>query len=233
MIALTVVDDPAVAALTSAKRIATAIEQAREERGVAHVALAGGRTPAQTYELLAHHVSDWSDVHLWLSDERCVAPDDADSNHALVVRTLLSQPLDPAPTLHAVPGVERDGVAAAAAYEAELRAALPDDEPPRLDLVLLGLGEDGHTASLFPDDPALAEQERLCVAVHGSKPPFERVTFTLPLLRAARRIVVLTEGTGKAWAVGAMLAGASTRVPASMLADGDVELIVDRAAAPA
>lgn len=106
--------------------------------------------------------------------------------------------------------------------------------PPALDLVLLGLGEDGHTASLFPDDPLLGERERLCVAVHGTKPPFDRVSLTLPVLNGARRTVVLSAGPGKAWAVGAMLAGPTTRVPASLLVDGvHVELIVDRAAAPA
>jgi 6-phosphogluconolactonase len=111
---------------------------------------------------------------------------------------------------------------------------VPGSTVPVLDLALLGLGEDGHTASLFPDDSALAERERLCVAVHGTKPPFERVTLTLPVLRAARKAIVLTAGAGKAWAVGAMLAGPSERVPASLLADGGpLELIVDRAAAPA
>ncbi|MGB2710648.1 MAG: 6-phosphogluconolactonase, partial [Conexibacter sp.] len=98
---------------------------------------------------------------------------------------------------------------------------------------LLGLGEDGHTPSLFPDDPALAERERLCVAVRGTKPPFERVTFTLPVLLAARKLVVLAEGAGKAWAITATLAGPSPRVPASLLAAGaDVELVADDAAAP-
>jgi 6-phosphogluconolactonase len=182
--------------------------------------------------------------------------DDPDSNHELLVRTLLARlPAGTAPPLvHAVEGAgDGDPAAAAAAYERALRAHIPGDtsrgpasagDPaagsasgtppvPQLDLALLGLGEDGHTASLFPDDPALEERERLCVPVHGSKPPFERVSLTLPVLRAARAIVVLTAGAGKAWAVGAMLAGPSPRVPASLLADGAVELIADRAAAPA
>ena len=120
---------------------------------------------------------------------------------------------------------------AAAAYERELRELLPGD-PPRLDFALLGLGEDGHTASLFPDDLALDERERLCVAVRGAKPPFARVSLTLPILRAACRIAILAEGTGKAWAIAATLAGPSARVPASLLADADPELIVDLAGAP-
>jgi 6-phosphogluconolactonase len=236
MIALTVVDGPEAAARTCAERVVTAIDTARSERSVAHIALAGGRTPARTYELLAELVDDWSDVHLWFGDERCVPLDDPDSNDTLVRRSLLEQlPDDPAhrPIVHAVRGAGAgDPAAAAADYERELRAVIPGD-PPTLDLALLGLGEDGHTASLFPDDPALEEHERLCIAVHGRKPPFERVTLTLPLLRATRAIVVLTAGAGKAWAVGQLLAGPNPRVPASLLGEGGaVELIVDRAAAP-
>jgi 6-phosphogluconolactonase len=237
MIEVTVEEDPAAAARACAERVVEAIEAARTARGAAHIALAGGRTPARAYELLAQLVDDWRDVHLWFGDERCVPLDDRDSNHALVARTLLARlpddPDRPRPVVHAVEGAgDGDPPAAAAAYERALRATLAG-APPVLDLALLGLGEDGHTASLFPDDPALEERERLCLAVHGSKPPPERVTMTLPMLRAARAIVVLTEGAGKAWAVGAMLAGASPRVPASMLVDGTpVELIVDRAAAP-
>lgn len=237
MIALTVTDDAEAAARTSAERIAAAIEQARAARGVAHVALAGGRTPARTYELLGEHVDDWRDVHLWFGDERCVPLDDPESNHALVARTLLAaldadHPGGSRPQIHAVAGAAGEPAAAAAAYEQELRAVVGGN-PPVLDLALLGLGEDGHTASLFPDDPVLAERERLCVAVHGTKPPFDRVSLTLPVLRAARRTIVLTAGAGKAWAVGATLAGPSPRVPASLLADGgEAELIVDRAGAP-
>ncbi|HXE45578.1 MAG TPA: 6-phosphogluconolactonase [Conexibacter sp.] len=238
MIALTPVAEAEDAARTCAERVATAIADARARHGAAHIALAGGHTPARAYELLAPLVDDWRDVHLWFGDERCVPLDDPESNHALVVRTLLARlPAGrPRPIVHAVEGAgDGDPAAAAAAYERALRAQLPTGaaEIPQLDLALLGLGEDGHTASLFPDDPVLEEREQLCVAVHGSKPPFERVTLTLPVLLAARAIAVLTAGAGKAWAVGAMLAGPSPRVPASLLAEGAVELIVDRAAAPA
>jgi 6-phosphogluconolactonase len=232
MIALTVADDEDAAARTTAERIASAIAAARAERGVAHVALAGGRTPGRTYRRLAHLPVDWRDVHLWLGDERAVPPGDPDSNERLVRDTLLAEPLDPPPLLHSVRGVDADPAAAAAAYEAELRALVPGD-PPRLDVALLGLGEDGHTASLFPDDAALEEDERLCVAVHGLKPPFGRVTMTLPLLRAARKLILLAEGAGKAWAIGVTLNGPSARVPASLLADANVELITDRTGAPA
>jgi len=233
MIQLTVAGDAEAAARTTAERISAAISDARAERGVAHVSLAGGRTPARAYRQLARLVHDWRDVHLWLGDERCVPLDDPDSNHLLVADNLLAGTTAPHPHLHAVEGAAADPAAAAAAYEALLRATVGGD-PPRLDVALLGLGEDGHTASLFPNDPVLEERERLCVAVHGTKPPFERVTLTLPLLRGARKAIVLAEGAGKAWAIGQMLAGQSERIPASLL-DGegaDVELIVDHAAAP-
>lgn len=237
MTTITPTHDAEEAARTCAERIAEAIDEARADRGAAHVSLAGGRTPGRTYELLAEHVDDWSGVHLWFGDERCVPLDDPDSNHRLVARTLLDALAERGvapPEVHAVAGAAGEPAAAAAEYERDLRAALPAvDGVPVLDLALLGLGEDGHTASLFPNDAALGERERLCVPVHGSKPPFARVSLTLPVLRAARRIVVLTAGAGKAWAVGAMLAGPSPRVPASLLADGgQVELIADREAAP-
>jgi 6-phosphogluconolactonase len=238
MIELTVADDENEAARVTAERIAASIADARAQRGGAHVALAGGRTPARTYELLAEIVPDWDGVHLWFGDERRVPLDDPESNHALVARTLLAgirpRAGHPPPQVHPVLDLAGDAAAAAEAYEHELHTIVDAGDPPTLDVALLGLGEDGHTASLFPNDSVLAEQTRLCAAVRGSKPPFERVTLTLPILRRARRTILLAVGTGKAWAIGATLAGPSARVPASLLADGaDVELIVDREAAPA
>jgi 6-phosphogluconolactonase len=238
MIELTVVEDAEAAARTCAEVVSATIEAARAERGVVHVALAGGRTPARTYELLAEIVTDWRDVHLWFGDERCVPLDHPDSNDVLVRRALLDRlpddPARPRPVVHAVTRAgDGDPAAAAAGYERQLRATIHGD-PPTLDLALLGLGEDGHTASLFPDDPVLGERDRLVVAVRGRKPPPDRVTFTLPVLHAARAIVVLTAGEGKAKAVRATLAGPSVHTPASLLAEGGaVELIADRAAAPA
>jgi 6-phosphogluconolactonase len=236
MIQLTVAGDADAAARTTAERVAAVIAEARAERGTAHISLAGGRTPARAYRLLAQHVSDWSGVHLWFGDERCVPLDDPDSNYKMVIDDLLAGASQPPPTIHPVTEAALDPATAADAYAQELRDELGvGDGPPRLDLALLGLGEDGHTASLFPDDPVLEEQERLCVPVHGTKPPFDRITLTLPVLRAARRAIILAEGTGKAWAIGQLLAGPSPRIPASLLDhDGaEIELIVDRAAAPA
>ena len=235
MIELTVAEDAEAAARLCAERIAAAIETARKERGAAHVALCGGTTPERMYELLPSYVADWREVHLWLGDERCVPLNDPDSNHDLIVRTLLTRiPADrPQPMVHAVTRAgDGDPPAAATAYERALRAAIPGDPRPVLDLALQGIGPDGHTASLFPDDPALEERERLVVAVHRRKPPPEGVTFTLPVLRAARKLVLLVAGSDKADAVAATLAGASPHTPASLLGEGAaVELIADRAAA--
>lgn len=233
MIQLTVAGDADAAARTTAERVAAVIAEAREQRGVAHISLAGGRTPARTYRLLAELVQDWSGVHLWFGDERCVPLDDPDSNYKLVVDTLVRDASQPPPTIHPVTGADADPAGAAAAYGQELLDEL-GGPVPRLDLALLGLGEDGHTASLFPGDPVLDEQQRLCVAVHGTKPPFDRISLTLPVLRAARRAAILAEGEGKAWAVRQLLAGPSHQVPASLLDHDDaaLELILDRAAAP-
>ncbi|HEY4280887.1 MAG TPA: 6-phosphogluconolactonase [Conexibacter sp.] len=233
MIQLTVAGDAEATARTTAERIAAAIADARAERGVAHVSLAGGRTPARAYRLLGRVVSDWRDVHLWFGDERCVPLDDPDSNHRLVVENLLDGVSEPLPTVHPVLGSTEDPAGAAADYERELRTTI-GDETPRLDVALLGLGEDGHTASLFPNGPELDERQRLCIPVHGTKPPFDRITLTLPMLRAARSMLVLAEGAGKAWAITQLLAGPTPRIPASLL-DSDnaaIELIVDHTAAP-
>lgn len=234
MIQLTVAGDAEAAARTTAERVAAVIAEARSERGVAHISLAGGRTPARAYRILARHVDDWSGVHFWFGDERCVPLDDADSNYKMVVDDLLAGAAQPPPTIHPVTEATLDGATAAAAYEQELRDEL-GGEIPRLDLALLGLGEDGHTASLFPDDPVLDEQTRLCVPVHGTKPPFDRISLTLPALRAARKSIILAEGAGKAWAIKQLLAGPSPRIPASLLdhEGAEIELIMDHAAAPA
>jgi 6-phosphogluconolactonase len=237
VIGLTVADDAEAAARLCAERIAAAIESARTARGSAHVALCGGETPARMYELLPAYVADWRDVHLWLGDERCVALDHPDSNYDLLRRTLLDRlpPGTAPPAVHPVTGAgDGDPSAAAAAYERAVRDHVSGEPFPVLDLALQGIGPDGHTASLFPDDPALEERERLVIAVHRRKPPPEGVTMTLPVLRAARTLLLLVAGESKADAVRAPLARPSPHTPASLLGDGArVELIADRAAASA
>jgi 6-phosphogluconolactonase len=236
---LTRLPDGEAVARRCAEELARTLQDALEQRGVAHFALSGGRTPGGVYELLAHLLPDWSGVELWYGDERCVGPEDAESTHRLVVETLLSQIDGPPPLEHRVAG-ERGAEAAADAYERELRArvAPAEDAPaelagvPALDVALLGIGEDGHTASLFPGHAAVGVRDALCVAVHDApKPPPDRVTLSLPVLRAARRCVLLATGAAKADALAAMLARPDTSVPASLLVSEHLHVIADEAAA--
>jgi 6-phosphogluconolactonase len=219
MASLSVHPDAEAAARAAADRVVAAIERARGERGVAHIALAGGNTPRRAYELLAADGLDWRNVHLWFGDERCVPPDDPESNYRMVRESLLEPAGIPPEQVHPVDG-EADPDEAARAYGAQL--------PERLDLAFLGLGEDGHTASLFPGDPLL-EDPAPARAVVASKPPPRRITLGLDVLRSARERVILAAGVGKKDAVAAVLRGPDAAYPASLV---DPDLIVDEGAAP-
>jgi 6-phosphogluconolactonase len=159
-----------------------------------------------------------------------VGPDDPESNYRMVSETLLDG--GDGPLVHRIEG-ERGPEDAAAAYAPELEERLPlQDGVPVLDLALQGLGPDGHTASLFPDNPAV-QARGTCVAVHDApKPPPDRITLTVPVLRAARSIVFLATGADKADAVRGLLAGPNPEVPSSLLGGDRTELILDREAAP-
>jgi 6-phosphogluconolactonase len=215
---LSVHPDAEAAARAAADRVVAAVERARSDRGAAHVALAGGTTPRRAYEMLAADGLDWSNVHLWFGDERCVPPDDRESNYRMVREALLEPAGIPSEQVHPIDGTA-DPDEAARAYGASL--------PGRLDLALLGLGEDGHTASLFPGDPLL-EDPAPARAVVASKPPPRRITLGLGVLRAAGERIILAAGVGKADAVAAVLRGPDPAYPASLI---DADLIVDEAAA--
>lgn len=190
----------------AARRFAAAAERAVRARERFTVALSGGSTPVPLFRLLAasplRERLPWDRTHVFWGDERCVPPDDPASNYGLARTHLLSRVPIPAPNVHRMRG-EDPPDQAAAAYEAELRAAfaLPEDGVPCLDLVLLGLGEDGHTASLFPGTPALHEMERLVAAPFVERLGAHRLTLTLPVLNAARAILVLVAGAEKAEAL--------------------------------
>jgi 6-phosphogluconolactonase len=188
--------------------------------------LAGGSTPRRAYELAAAAHSDWGGAELWYGDDRCVPPDDPRSNQLLVGRALLDRLLVP-PLVHVVQ-TRLPAEQAAAAYDEELQGAL-------LDLVLLGLGPDGHTASLFPGAPALDERERLAVAAEPGLEPFvERVTLTIPALESASHVVFLAVGAEKADAARRAFAGEPSReTPASLVRSrrGRTTAILDTAAA--
>ncbi|MFN8203077.1 MAG: 6-phosphogluconolactonase [Solirubrobacteraceae bacterium] len=199
-----------------------------------HVALAGGTTPERCHELLAPLVGDWGHVHLWLSDERAVAPDDDDANFKMIRRSLLDRIAIPPANVHRVLG-ERGADEAAALYEQEVldNVVAGADGLPLFDVIMCGMGPDGHTCSLFPGHPEVEIRDRLVAGVHDSpKPPPDRVTFTLPLLHAARRLMLLVAGADKRDAMVKVAAGPDPAVPASMLALGALEVIVEEAAAP-
>jgi 6-phosphogluconolactonase len=161
-----------------------------------------------------------------------VPADDPESNYRLVAESLLPGAGVPPERVHRIAG-ELPPADAARAYEAELHAAMAPDAAglPVLDLALLGLGEDGHTASLFPGDPAVERHDALCFPVRAVKPPPDRITLSLDVLRAARRALILAEGPGKADAVARVLAGPDPAVPASLLVPEHTELVVDESAA--
>jgi 6-phosphogluconolactonase len=183
------------------------------------VALSGGTTPRSSYERLAGLDYPWRDVEVFFGDERCVSPDHPDSNFRMARETLLSRV--PA-RVHRMLGESCD----AGAYEEDLRATLGRE--PKLDLLLLGIGEDGHTASLFPGDHALEETDRLVVRVE--RPDHPRLTMTLPVLSAARVAVFLVAGAGKREALRKLVDGAD--IPAVRVASERVVVLADAAAAP-
>jgi 6-phosphogluconolactonase len=172
---------------------------------------------------------------VWFADERCVAPEDAESNYRLAAETLLGPAgIDPV-QVHRMEG-ELGPEEGARRYADALRQQVPLDasELPVLDLVVLGIGPDGHVASLFPGAPTLdAGEPAICLPVHDSpKPPPERITLSLAVLRAARRCLLLATGAGKADAIAAALAEPSRHVPASLLRRERLTVIVDDAASP-
>ena len=205
---LQVVDDPAQAGAELLARVASS---------GGHIALSGGSTPKDAYERAAALGADWAGAVLWFGDDRCVPPDHEQSNYRMVREALLDR-VDPAPTTHRIKG-ELGPHEAADHYELALKDAFRG-APPVLDLALMGLGPDVHTASLFPGKPALQERDRLAVGVEeaGMEPYVPRVTLTLPVFNAAREVVFLVTGEGKAEAMERAFGGEpSPDAPASLV----------------
>ena len=231
---LTTCADAEAAADRAAADIARYLTSTREQRGVAHVALSGGSTPLRTYELLGERPAELEGAEVWFADERCVAPEDEQSNYRLVAETLLAPAGIEPELVHRMRG-ELGPEEGARSYAQALREGLSGvQELPVLDLIVLGIGPDGHVASLFPGSPALdAGDDVLCLGVRDSpKPPPERITLSLAVLRAARRCLLLATGANKADAIDAMLGEPSRHVPASLLRRERLTVIVDDAAAP-
>ncbi len=222
----TIVADGEALAIAAADRMASVLATSIAARGRADFALAGGNTPRRAYELLASRyvtTVPWEKVHIWFGDERCVPPDHVDSNYGAARQALLSRVAIPAIQVHRMVAEIEDRDGAARAYDAAL--------PAELDLLLLGLGPDGHTASLFPGSTALGEVERRVVAVVGPKAPPNRLTLTPPAIAAARVVLVLAAGSDKAAAVARAFASDASpdAIPACLLAGRD--WLLDRAAA--
>jgi len=235
MTRLTACADGESVAQRAAAHVARQLQRAEDERGVAHLALSGGTTPGRTYELLAEHAAALEQAHVWFADERCVPATDAESNYRLAAETLLGPAGVAAERVHRMLG-EAGPDEGAERYAQELQRVLADAAAPaQLDVIVLGIGPDGHVASLFPGADTLDAGERaVCLGVHDSpKPPPQRITLSLAVLRAARECVLLATGASKADAVSAMLAEPSRHVPASLLRRERLTVFVDDDAAPA
>jgi 6-phosphogluconolactonase len=224
MTELVVVSDPARLARRAAEWLVLEMSRAIARRGVCTVSLAGGRTPEPVYRELAFGSSiDWNRVHVFFGDERAVPPDHPQSNYLMVHRALLSRVPIPAGNVHRLAAERAERDAAAREYERLL--------PPRLDVLVLGMGPDGHTASLFPGSTAVEERHRLVLPVLGLKPPGERLTITPPVIEAAPQVAVLATGEDKAEMVARAIEGASApkAVPAQLARRG--HWFLDQAAA--
>jgi 6-phosphogluconolactonase len=196
----------------SAERIATAANAAVAHRGRFTLCLSGGETPALTYSRLGAGLDGdipWSDVHVFWGDERCIPLERPDSHFTMAADLMLSQVPIPPGNVHRARGEAADPAAAAAEYEAMLHGffAPGPGEPPRFDLVLLGMGEDGHVASLFPGSAGLRERDRWVVEHYVVKrgERVRRLTLTMPVITAAREVMILVSGKAKADALSAVL----------------------------
>lgn len=231
--------DAAALAEAAAARWAELYTAAVADHGAFHVALSGGITPNRTYQRLAQpdlaaHM-DWTRIHIYFGDERCVPPDSGDSNFRLAREALLRHVPCPDANVHRIAG-EAAPEAAAAAYARTLLTAAPQASGfPRLDLVLLGVGSDGHTASLFPGTAILDVADRAVAAVFVEQQHTARISLTLPAINNARNILVLCEGEAKAEVVGEVFEP-TRRTPVYPIERvqpraGRIEWYLDRAAA--
>lgn len=212
-----IVDEPQQLAQAAVRLFAETRERALAARGAFAIALSGGSVATALFPSLASAGLDWSRTEIFWADERAVPPHDPESNYGLA-RTLLLEPAAvPSERIHRMEADAPDLERAAAAYAETLVRVL--GTPTRLDLALLGVGPDGHVASLFPDHRALRETERLVVPVRDApKPPPRRLTLTLPALVLSRRLVVFASGRAKASVVRAALNDPESRLPVASVA---------------
>ncbi|GCE13428.1 6-phosphogluconolactonase [Tengunoibacter tsumagoiensis] len=225
--------------LEAADFIVKAANEAIADHGRFTLALSGGSTPRKLYGMLAgdpyKDQIDWSKVEIFWSDERCVPPTDAESNFQLAQEVMFSKLQIPAANIHRCPADEADRDAASLAYTQEMKRVFQTDGVPAFDLIQLGMGPEAHTCSLFPHQASLQEEVRLIMPVTVPKPPPPRLTFTPPLLNAARHVLFLVTGAEKAEALQAVLEGSyqPDEYPAQIVrpTNGHVTWMLDNAAA--
>jgi 6-phosphogluconolactonase len=233
---LTVLADADAIARTALATVQRCARESIAARGRFTLALAGGSTPAALYTLLAQHPElPWAKTELCFGDERAVPPTHPESNARMVEAHLTHQPFIPPAHVHRIRG-ELPAGDAAEDYEQTLRSLFgASRDLPRFDLVLLGLGNDGHTASLFPHSPALDERDAWVTSNHVPALVRDRITLTYPVLNAAREIVFLVAGEDKAWALAEVLEGSAgtAQIPARGIRPdhGSVTFFADRRAA--
>jgi 6-phosphogluconolactonase len=237
MTAIRVFPDPAALADSAARQIVERCQAAIDARGSFSMALSGGSTPRDLHLRLASpplvQQIDWAHVHVWFGDERCVPPDDGQSNYRMANETLLSKVQIPAAQIHRMRG-ELPPEQAAEEYTRELHEVFEDDQP-RLDVILLGMGDNGHTASLFPGLTAVHEQQRWVMAEYVDEVGMWRITLTPAVLNLGREVVFLVAGSGKASMLRQVLEGPFNpdERPAQIVRPnpGEVLWLVDAAAA--
>jgi 6-phosphogluconolactonase len=239
MTAIRVFPDPQALAEAAARQVVEHAQMAIDARGLATIALSGGSTPRELHLKLSSpplvDQLDWSNVHVFFGDERCVPPDDERSNYRMAEETLLSRVPIPRDQIHRMCG-ELPPRQAAEEYERELRDFFKQD-PPRLDIILLGMGDNGHTASLFPGLQAVHEQQRWVVAEYVAEVGMWRVTLTPVIINLAREVIFLVAGAAKADMLRQVLEGpyAPDERPAQVVkpSPGEVVWMIDAAAASA
>lgn len=236
---IAVYPDTDTLSLEAARYIVRLANESIVSHGRFTIALSGGTTPRKLYGLLGDEPYrsqiDWALVDIFWSDERCVPPDSEDSNYLLAQQVLLNKIPIPAAQIHRMPADEADRDAASQAYTDEMRRVFATNGIPSFDLIQLGMGPEGHTASLFPHQASLHEQQRLVMPVSVPKPPPPRLTFTPPILNAAHNVLFLVTGTDKADAVQAVLEDAYNpdEYPAQIVrpTNGEVVWMLDTKAA--
>jgi 6-phosphogluconolactonase len=221
--------DNEVAAHFAAKKWAEISSQSITDKGYFSVALSGGRTPVDFYKTLSTCKQlPWDKTHIFLADERFVSQYDKESNYRLIRETLLKNIPIPEENVHPIQTDEGSSDKAARKYEEVIRSFfhILNDKIPRFDLIMLGMGEDGHTASLFPGTSSIKEKSRLIIPVVADKSTSERISLTLPVLNNAKHIIFLISGEDKALAVKEMLENEASNLPAALVKPENVSLMV-------